>query len=101
MRLKSCAGVSGRAPCGIAVAHDEQRQLGTGHALLDHERAPGVAERLAGQVGAHHVARVGVVVGDEHALALGEAVGLHDVEVAASTRGRPMPHSSSPAPNVA
>ena len=25
---------------GSAVAHDEQRQLGTGEAFLDHERAP-------------------------------------------------------------
>ena len=36
-----------------AVAHGEQRQLGAGHALLDHDRAPGVAERLAGELGPH------------------------------------------------
>ena len=79
MRLKSCAGASGSARVGIAVAHDEQRQLGPGEALLDHERAAGVAERLAREVGAHRVARVGERLGDDHALARGEAVGLHDV----------------------
>ena len=61
---------------GIAVAHDEQGQLGAAEPLLDHERAAGVAERVAGEVGAHRVARVGDRLGDDHALARGETVGL-------------------------
>ena len=32
---------------GIAVAHREQRELGTGHAFLDDDGAAGVAERGA------------------------------------------------------
>ena len=53
--------------------------------------AAGVAERRARQVGAHRVARVGERLGDEHALARGEAVGLHDVGAAAASRGTRAP----------
>ena len=63
---------------GVAVAHDEQRQLGAGEPLLDHEGAPGVAEGVTREVGAHGVAGLGDRLGDHHALARGEAVGLHD-----------------------
>ena len=58
MRLKSCAGRE-RHAVGRPVAQHEQRELGAGQALLDHERAAGVAERRARQVGAHRVARLG------------------------------------------
>ena len=77
-RLWSCAGANGTrvAP----VAQHEQRQLGTGQALLDHARAARVAERVARQVRAHRVARLGDRLGDDHALARGEAVGLDHVE---------------------
>ena len=64
----------------VSVAQHEHRQLGAGHALFDHARAAGVAERVARQVRAHCVTRVGDRLGDDHALARGEAVGLHDVQ---------------------
>ena len=50
-RLKSWAGAGRTA--SVAVAHREHRQLRPGHALLDHDRAAGVAERGARQLGPH------------------------------------------------
>ena len=93
-RLKSCAGASG-TPVERAVAQHQQRQLGAGESLLDHDRAAGVAERAPGEVLAHRVARVGERLGDEHALARGEAVGLDHVEARAASRGTRAPASSS------
>ena len=52
-RLKSWAGA--RATAALAVAHGEHRQLGAGHALLDHDGAAGVAEAGAGQLRPHVV----------------------------------------------
>ncbi len=42
----------------VSVAQHEHRQLGAGHSLFDHTRAPGVAERGAREVRAHCVTRV-------------------------------------------
>ena len=77
-RLWSCAVANGCA--SRPVAQHEDRQLGAGHAFFDHARATGVAERLARQIRAHSVTRVGDRLGDDHTLPRGEAVGLHDVE---------------------
>ena len=63
-----------------AVAQREDGQLGAGHALLDHARAPRRAERGAGEVRLHRVARVGERFGDDDALAGSEPVGLDHVE---------------------
>ncbi len=62
-----------------ACAQCEQRQLRTVESLLDHARAPGVAERGARQVVVHRVGRFVAAAGHEHALARGEPVGLHHV----------------------
>ena len=56
----------------VAVAQEEERHLGAGEELLDEHRAEG---QVRVGVGERRVA----VVGDDHALAGGEAVGLDDV----------------------
>ena len=73
-RLKSWAGA--RATASRAVAHRQHRQLGTGQALLDDDGAAGVAEAGAGELGPDVVLGLDEDVGDEHALAGGQAVGL-------------------------
>jgi hypothetical protein len=60
----------------LAVAEREDRQLGAGHALLDHHRAAGVAERLAGELGADVGLGLGPGGRHQHALAGGQPVGL-------------------------
>ena len=60
----------------FSVAHRQDAQLRAAEALLDHERAPGVAEGHPGQVVAHRVAGLGERLGDHDALAGGQAVGL-------------------------
>ena len=75
-RLKSWAGA--RATARVAVAHGQDRQLRAGHALLDDDGAAGVAEARAGELRLHVVLGLDERVADEHALAGGEAVGLHD-----------------------
>ena len=75
-RLKSCAGSSGTARA--AVAHREQRHLGTGQVLLDQHRVPAV----------EHGQRVldgrRPVVGDDDALAGGQTVVLDHIRRAAA-----------------
>ena len=56
----------------VAVAEEEERDLGSGEELLDEHRAE---RQVRVGVGERRVA----VVGDDHALAGGEAVGLHDI----------------------
>ena len=81
MRLKSCAGASGTAPSGSPLHTHEQRELGPGEALLDHEGAPGVAERARRRGRLRTASRASASDSVTHdALARGEAVGLHDVE---------------------
>ena len=89
-RLKSCAGAS--ATARVAVADREDRDLRAGHALLDDHRAARVAERRAGELGPHVGLGLGEVVGDEHALPGGQAVGLDDPRwrQAAEERRRPV-----------
>ena len=77
IRLKSWAGARATARC--AVADGEHRELGPGQALLDDDGAPGVAERGAGQLGPDVVLGLVERLGDEHALARGQPVGLHHV----------------------
>ena len=101
MRLKSCAGASGTRAVGIAVAHDEQRQLGPGEPLLDHEGAAGVAERLAREVGAHRVARVGERLGDDARPCPRRGRRSSPRRAARTPRGTRAARSSSSAPNAA
>ena len=61
---------------GLAVAEREHRPRGALHALLDHERGAGFAERSSEQV-LRRLLGLGRVVADDHALACGQAVGLH------------------------
>ena len=78
-RLKSCAGASGTAR--VAVAHREHRQLGAGQALLDHDPC-GRRRRTPRPTSLARTSSLGLGerLGDEHALARGQPVGLHDVE---------------------
>ena len=48
-RLKSCADARGTAHAAVGNAH--QRDLWSRQALLDHDGAAGLAERLAGELG--------------------------------------------------
>ncbi len=61
----------------MAITQHEQRTLGAHQSFFDHDASPGVAEalprQLRGDVGLGLFERVG----DEYALAGGEAVGLH------------------------
>ena len=66
----------------VAVAEEEERDLGSGEELLDEHRAE--RQVLVG-VGD----RGGAVVGDDDALARGEAVGLDDVAERRGRRARP------------
>ena len=84
-RLWSCAIAIDAA--SRAVAEHEQRDLGPGEALFDHARAAGVAERVAREVRAHRIARFADRLGDDHALAGREPVGLDDVEPGQRARG--------------
>ncbi len=63
-----------------AVADRQHRELGAGEALLDHDGAAGVPERLARQVLARSRLGPRRGLGDQHALAGGQAVGLDHVE---------------------
>ena len=83
---------------------DEERDLGSGEALLDHEPRAGGAElpiehrRADGRLGLRRV------LGDDDALAGGEAVGLDDdreAEVARRTRRRAPRRRSSQTTNRA
>ena len=77
-RLWSCAVANGTRV--RTVAEHEDRELGSGHALLDDAHTARVAERLARQVRAHCCARVGDRLGDDDTLPRGQAVGLDDVQ---------------------
>ena len=65
-------------PAG-AVAHGEQGQLGADHPLFDHDLSTGVTERLPGELRQHVGFGRGEVLGDQHALARGQPVGLDHV----------------------
>ena len=78
-RLKSCAGARGSAASGSPLHTTSSDSSGPVRPSSIDERAPGVAERLARQVGAHRVARLGERLGDDDALARGETVGLDHV----------------------
>ena len=61
-----------------AVADDEERHFGTGQTLLDHEPRAGVAEPALAHRGDDGRFGLGAIVGDDDALAGGQAVGLQD-----------------------
>ena len=69
----------------LAVAEDEQRDLGAGEVLLGDEHVAGAAELARHEAGLHRLARLGLVLADEHALAGGQAVGLDDQRVVLAT----------------
>ena len=78
-RLWSWAGAERHRP--LSVADGEQRHLRSDQALLDDHRRAGRAERRAGQLGARRRRSASARSrGDEHALAGGQPVGLHDEE---------------------
>ena len=79
-RLKSCAAASG--PRRLAVAEREQRDLLADQQLLDHDRAPGLAERAADEAGLDGGQRARAIGADRDALAGREAVGLDDAGAA-------------------
>ena len=62
-----------------AVADGEHRQLGAAQTLLDDDCAPRVAEGCTRELGPHVLGRLVEGLGDEHALAGGETVGLHHI----------------------
>ena len=76
-RLKSCADASGTTRVPSVTQSSETS--GPDEALLDHDGAPGLAEGRARQLRLDVGRRLVVRVGDEHALARGQPVGLHDV----------------------
>ena len=76
-RLKSCAGSRATARTPSHSANTDTS--GPGHPLLDHDGAPGLAEGFAGELGAHVRLGVRQVTGDQHPLARGQPVRLHDV----------------------
>ena len=85
-RLWSWAGASGTARSPSHTASSDSS--GPDEALLDHDRAAGVAEGRARQLGPHVVLGLGQRLGDEHALARGQAVGLDHVGRRQRARGR-------------
>ena len=68
----------------LAVAQREQRQLLALQELLQHDL--GLAEALLGEEHVHRLARLALVLGDDHALARGEHVGLEHRRVDAHAR---------------
>ena len=70
----------GQGHGALAVAHDEHRRLGAGEALLDDHGPTRGAERRARELVGHVGLGLGQGLGDQHALAGGQAVGLHHVE---------------------
>ena len=80
-RRPACSpGTAGSATAVRTVAHREHRDLGAGEALLDHDAPAGIAERRARQLVPHVLLGLGQRLGDEHPLAGGQPVGLHDVQ---------------------
>ena len=83
-RLKSWAGASAtaRAPSHTASTDSSGPRRPSSMTTV----RPGVAERLARQVVGHRLAGLGQRLGDQHALAGGQAVGLDHVEAASVSR---------------
>ena len=79
MRLKSCAGASGTPSVDPSHSTSSDTSGPLSPSSITSVRARG-AERGAGEVRAHRVARLGDALGDDDALAGGEPVGLHHVE---------------------
>ena len=92
-RLKSWAGASGTAR--VPSHTREHRQLGPGQALLDHDPCGRRRRTRAGQLGPHVVVGLGQRLGDEHALARGQPVGLHHVEAGQRVEERRAPGPTS------
>ena len=86
----------GQGASRSAVAQHQQRALGPGQALLDHHPPAGVPEGLAGQLGVDVGLGLGQRVGDQHALAGGQPVGLDHPGPGQACAGRPWPPPASP-----
>ena len=69
----------GQGHGACAVAHRKDREFGAQETLLDHHRAAGVPEGVTRQLGPHVLGRFVERLGDEDALAGGQAVCLHHV----------------------
>ena len=79
----------GERPRRLAVAEREQRDLLADQQLLDHDRAPGLAERPADEAGLDGGQRALAIGADGDALAGREAVGLDDARAAELVDGTP------------